>query len=87
MVALIEGEEAECRTRLTSLVPSADHKSTDKTKYVVSISLPRVSICSPPIGSAGSDGLNTYLMSSGCPVLTSVTVNKMHGGGVIGLRS
>lgn len=39
IVADIEGEVAECRTRLTSFWPSADHKSTVRTKYAVSMSL------------------------------------------------
>ena len=39
IVADIEGEVAECRTRLTSFWPSADHRSTVRTKYAVSMSL------------------------------------------------
>ena len=37
----MEGEVAECRTRLTSFVASADQRSTVRTKYEVSISLLR----------------------------------------------
>ncbi len=35
----IEGDVAECRTRLTSFWASADHRSTVRTKYAVSMSL------------------------------------------------
>lgn len=38
----IEGEEAECLTRFTSRWPSADQRSTVKTKEDVSTSLSRV---------------------------------------------
>ncbi len=38
-MADIEGDVAECRTRLTSLVALSDHRSTVRTKYDVSISL------------------------------------------------
>jgi len=38
-VADMEGDVAECRTRLTSLVALSDHRSTVRTKYDVSISL------------------------------------------------
>lgn len=39
VAAEIEGDVAECRTRLTSFWPSGDHKSTVRTKYEVSMSL------------------------------------------------
>jgi len=39
VAADIEGEFAECRTRLTSRVPSDDQRSTVRIKYEVSISL------------------------------------------------
>jgi len=39
VVAEMEGEVAECRTRLTSLDAFSDHRSTVRTKYDVSISL------------------------------------------------
>lgn len=38
-MAEMEGEVAECRTRLTSLEAFSDHKSTVRTRYDVSISL------------------------------------------------
>lgn len=58
MAAEIDGEVAECRTRLTSRFPSADHKSTVSTKKEVSISLrSRVSI----VFSGRPDGSELYL--------------------------
>ena len=39
VAAEIDGEVAECRTRLTSRFPSADQRSTVRTKKAVSISL------------------------------------------------
>ena len=39
VAADMDGEVAECRTRFTSLKPSAEHRSTVRTKYEVSISL------------------------------------------------
>ena len=39
VAAEIDGEVAECRTRLTSRCPSADQRSTVRTKKAVSISL------------------------------------------------
>ena len=44
IVADIEGEVAECRTRLTSFWPSADHRSTVRTKYAVSMSLAEIKL-------------------------------------------
>lgn len=43
-MADIEGEVAECRTRLTSFWPSADHRSTVRTKYAVSMSLSQMKL-------------------------------------------
>ena len=42
VVALIDGEVAECRTRLTSNVPSCVHNSTERTKYETSSSLQQI---------------------------------------------
>lgn len=39
----IDGEVVECLTRLTSRVPSGDHRSTFRTNMIWSISLCRVS--------------------------------------------
>lgn len=47
--AEIEGDVAECRTRLTSFFPSADQRSTVSTKKVVSMSLRASSVSSAPL--------------------------------------
>lgn len=58
MAAEIDGEVAECRTRLTSRFPSADHRSTVSTKKEVSISL-RVGLV--PCFRDGPDGPGVHL--------------------------
>ena len=44
VAADIEGDVAECRTRLTSFWASEDQRSTVRTKYEVSMSLPGMAI-------------------------------------------
>ena len=91
----MEGEVAECRTRLTSLVASADQRSTVRMKYEVSMSLSEVKVSlvlhclSSMIGNevqAASGGKTDFMSISLC-VLASFTISLIQGGGVMGRLS
>jgi hypothetical protein len=76
----MEGEVAEWRTRLTSLWPSEDQRSTLRTNMPWSTSLLLLAdVC--------WGDCTTHLQSTSFPVETSVIMRRTQGGGVMGRRS